>query len=147
MEIVILINMIDSISGGKKFTKVAFVRLQQGDKILLLQEGGRLAMGTWCFPGGHVDAGESFEQAAIREALEESGYQIKLGPSLYQGIITKEEYKGSRNDTSQVELVIFEGYIIGGELKQDDQALDLRWFDQQEVIGLPLRWSFLQELI
>ncbi len=140
-------NMIDSISADQGLTKVSFVRLRQGDKILLLQEGGRLALGTWCFPGGHVDAGESFEQAAIREALEESGYQIKLGPSLYHGIITKEEYKGSRNDTSQVELVIFEGYIIGGELKRDDQALDLRWFDQQEVIGLTLRWNFLHNLI
>lgn len=27
----------------------------------------------WCLPGGHVDAGESFERAAIREIAEETG--------------------------------------------------------------------------
>lgn len=27
----------------------------------------------WCLPGGHVDAGESFEMAAVREMAEETG--------------------------------------------------------------------------
>lgn len=33
-------------------------------------------------PGGHIDAGESPEQAAEREALEESGCQIKVNELL-----------------------------------------------------------------
>ncbi|CAD5258770.1 MULTISPECIES: nucleotide triphosphate diphosphatase NUDT15 [Halomonadaceae] len=28
---------------------------------------------SWCLPGGHVDAGESFEMAAVREIAEETG--------------------------------------------------------------------------
>lgn len=128
-------------------TQVSFVYLIQDDKVLLLQEGGRLAMGLWSFPGGHVDEGENFKDAAIREALEESGYNIDLEKIIYQTIISNTEYKGSANDTEEVELVIYKGVITGGDLKLDDQALDLKWLTMEEAVKLPLRWDFLKELI
>lgn len=34
--------------------------------------------GTWCPPGGHLEFGENFEEAAIREAKEETDLDVKV---------------------------------------------------------------------
>lgn len=36
--------------------------------------------GSWCTPGGKIEDGETPEQAAVRECLEETGYECKGGP-------------------------------------------------------------------
>jgi len=131
----------------KNLTQVAFVYLTKDDKVLLLQENGKLARGLWSMPGGHLEPGESFADGAIREALEESGYQVTLGKILYQNIIPKTEYKGSRHDTDQVEIKIFKGEITGGQMQIDNEALDLKWFDKASALALPHRFKFLKELI
>ena len=45
-----------------------------GDKVLVLKN----LKGAWIFPKGHVELGESHEQAALREVLEESGLHTRI---------------------------------------------------------------------
>ncbi len=48
------------------------------NKILLVKEKKKANYGRWNLPGGHVEAGESFVYAAVREVLEETGLKVKL---------------------------------------------------------------------
>jgi 8-oxo-dGTP pyrophosphatase MutT (NUDIX family) len=55
----------------------AGIALMSNGKVLLLKRGdGGDYPGHWCFPGGHAEMGEGTEQTALRETLEETGYQV-----------------------------------------------------------------------
>ena len=58
--------------------RIAVAVIVQQGKILIDQRppGGVLA-GLWEFPGGKIEASETAEQCAVREALEEVGLTVK----------------------------------------------------------------------
>src|SRR5215212_6834790 len=56
--------------------RVGIVLIQE-DKVALI-ERHRAGLDYFVFPGGGVDEGESPEQAAVREALEELGIEVAL---------------------------------------------------------------------
>ncbi len=47
------------------------------NKILMGKRLNAHGEGTWCFPGGHLEFFESFEDCAKREVMEETGLTIK----------------------------------------------------------------------
>ena len=51
---------------------VAGCVIQKDGKYLLVQEKQQKVYGLWNLPAGHVDEGETFEEAAIRESQEET---------------------------------------------------------------------------
>jgi 8-oxo-dGTP diphosphatase len=60
------------------------VIVQRGGRVLLgLRRSDSHGDGCWQFPGGHLEDGESVEECAAREALEETGLvvtNLRLGP-------------------------------------------------------------------
>jgi 8-oxo-(d)GTP phosphatase len=54
-------------------------RSKGGDEVLLVH---RPKYDDWSFPKGKLDPGEDARTAAVREVLEESGVEIRLGPPL-----------------------------------------------------------------
>ena len=74
---------------SKKIVLVAAALLFYGDRLFLAKRAeGRAFSGTWEFPGGKVETGESAETALRREIMEELGVEISdphyVGDSWYQ---------------------------------------------------------------
>jgi len=107
-----------------KVQVVAGVVIKNNNKYFLIQEKQPRAYKLWNFPAGRVDVGESIEQAAVREAKEESGYDVKL---------IKEVAIFHAKSTDAVKHV-FTAKIIGGELNfPEDEILDAKWFTPEEI--------------
>lgn len=49
-----------------------------GNKVLLVQVKSMKGRKIWTFPKGHIEAGETPRQAALREVLEETGYRAGI---------------------------------------------------------------------
>jgi 8-oxo-dGTP diphosphatase len=57
-------------------TPTVDVVIRQGDAIVLIRRAN--PPHGWALPGGFVDEGERVENAAVREALEETGLAVRL---------------------------------------------------------------------
>lgn len=103
---------------------IASVLINQNNKYLLVQEAKAKAYKLWNFPAGHVDEGESIEDAAIREAKEETGYNVELirKINIYQKL------------ANEVVIHTFEAKITSGDLNfPPDEILDAKWFSFEEI--------------
>ena len=49
------------------------------DRLLLIRRGHDPHRGLWSLPGGRIEAGESPEQAVVREVREETGLEVLPG--------------------------------------------------------------------
>ena len=108
-------------------TVVALVFLRQGDSILLVRQ--RHDPQYWSLPGGMVEAGEAVEEAAVREAREETGLEVRLLRLV--GLYSKPE-EGAL-------AVAFEGVVVGGRLlAATEETSDCRYFPLDRL-GEPIR--------
>lgn len=84
----------------------------------------------WALPAGHLEPGESYEQAAIREVKEETGYEIELERIV--GDYWRPQFPHGGN-----QMRVFTGRVVGGDPTEHDwESLQVRWFP---VDALPKR--------
>jgi mutator protein MutT len=104
----------------------AGVIIHQNGRILLQR---RRDDGTWADHGGCLEIGETPEEAARRELLEETG--LAAGRLQLLGIYSGPDYLHIYPNGDQAYLVV--AYYLcedfaGEPLAQTDETLDLRWF-------------------
>lgn len=80
----------------------------------------------WALPGGFMDEGETIEQAAVREAFEETGLEVELETLL--GVYSRPD----RDPRGQTVSVVFVARATGSPRGQDD-ALTARAFRLREL--------------
>jgi 8-oxo-dGTP diphosphatase len=93
----------------------------------------------WSLPKGKLDAGEGFEQAALREVEEETGLRCELGRTIGD--------TSYRDRKDRVKLVrYFEMGPCEGEFTPNDEVDELRWLPLGEAAEL-LTYDFDRELV
>ena len=104
-------------------------------KIALAQHAR--ATKSWVLPKGHVEAGETIEQAALREIYEETGLDnVQLIKHL--GTIMRESTK-SNGDVEQKTIHLFLAYAPTNSRPQtpsDSRFIGVSWFSPQEAMAL-----------
>ncbi len=118
----------------------AYVVIVDDQDRVLLALWNEAEEARWTLPGGGVDLHETPEEGAVREAREETGYDVELGRLL--GVDTwliAPRARITRTDRWHKGVgVVYEAQVVGGELTAEvggttDEA---RWFPRAEVATL-----------
>lgn len=110
---------------SRKITDVVAALIWQGDRFLICQRPAHKARGLlWEFVGGKLEAGESRQQALIRECREELAVEISVGDVFMEVI---HEYPDLL-----VRLTLFHAAIVDGTPQMLEHN-DLRWIRVEEI--------------
>ncbi len=98
------------------------IRVDSG-RIVLVKRAIEPGYGKWVFPGGYVDRGEEITLAAVREAREEAGLEVRL-----DHLINIYSYAGRAPV-----IIVYAATRLSGELAMDDEGLEIREFSLDEI--------------
>ena len=94
-------------------------------RVLLVRRGQPPAQGLWAIPGGSIELGESLQEAAEREILEETSIKIKAGDPVYTFDVVERDDEGCVR--FHYVIVDLKADYISGVIKAGDDAAEARW--------------------
>ncbi len=112
-----------------KIIPAVYLILQQGNKLLLLRRSNTgYKDGEYAFLAGHVEKGETFTQAIIREAQEEAGIIVQEKDLTLVHIM-------NRKGTEERIDIFFQAAKWQGEIvnKEPDKCDELKWVESNHL--------------
>lgn len=102
--------------------------------VLLLKRAVEPGFGEWDLPAGYLDPGESFEMAARRETLEESGIDVELVQ--LEGVY--------HSPPANAVTAVFRAQAVdgGASVQTDAESSDHAWVARSEVANWLPRMAF-----
>jgi ADP-ribose pyrophosphatase YjhB (NUDIX family) len=102
---------------------VGTIIVDDRNHVVLVRRAIEPGYGKWVFPGGYVDRGEEVRAAAIREAREEAGLDIRL-----DRLVNVYSYTGRAPV-----IIVFSATMTGGCLACDDEGLEAQFFAREDI--------------
>ena len=127
-----IMNLRKKIGHDIIMTAACGVLIENDKGQLLLQK--RSDTGQWCVPGGAMEIGETYEQAAMREIREEVGIEVS-DLSLY-GLYSGDDRLIHYPNVDEVYSlsVIFHTKSYTGEISdKDSEVIEHRFFGREEI--------------
>jgi ADP-ribose pyrophosphatase YjhB (NUDIX family) len=111
-------------------------------RILLVKRGNRPYKGQWCLPSGFAEAGESIQDAALRELAEEAGIDGRI-----LGLVDVHSYKS--RFYGDLIFITFEVEQTGGHLQSGSDTVSARYFpvDQLPMLAFPSNRRAMQHYV
>lgn len=111
----------------KNLRKVTLCFLVKGDEVLLAMKKRGFGVGRWNGVGGKKNKKETIKQAAIREAKEEVGVNIKT----LEKVATLDFYFAPNKDFDQ-QVIVFLVKAWEGEPKESEEMAP-KWFKKNKL--------------
>jgi 8-oxo-dGTP diphosphatase len=93
------------------------------NRLVLVRRAIDPGYGKWVFPGGYVDRGEPLTVAAVREAREECGLDVRL-----DSLVNIYSYPGRAPV-----IVVYAATALSGSLCIDDESLETAEFEPTAI--------------
>ncbi|MCB8875762.1 NUDIX hydrolase [Acidisoma silvae] len=123
---------------------IGIVLLKPPSHVLLIRRGQPPMLGAWGLPGGAQDVGETAEDAARRELLEETG--LTVGALTLAGNVDSIDRDGEGRVRYHYTILDFAGLWEGGEPHALSDAADVTWADLSDLGRYDL-WSEAHRII
>jgi 8-oxo-dGTP diphosphatase len=113
-------------------------------KVLLIRRGVAPGRGLWAVPGGSLELGETLQQGAEREILEETGITIRAREPIYAFDFFERDPDGRIR--FHFVIVDLAADYIRGDVKGADDALEAHWLAPGDLDHLPVSKNTLKLL-